>query len=614
MRHQQVGGPASCAQYSTSIGYAQLTLQPINRTCDVAGRARSGSDLGLPRHPENAPPAVSVSLQDSRPPRNHLHIVCGVWGSCATSTPPQDVVAPDDECAARRCRGFHALEADGFDAGKAFGGVRRLELPLESELDHRSECGDVGLRDGPQLVRHEQASVTSDDPRGGVDLRVFDRRGEPDRANRQADSLRGGNHGCARFSRHVGVVENNRRVAGLDRPLERRNQRLERAASLVAIQTVIAIGNVAPGQRALSGAGNAHDEDNVTARGHRYDAARRSGADDSAVREPLVELAAIGVGQLDAAGARDRCDVLEPARSGNRNDERREVGEPRQRNLTRGRVVMVSDAAQHGIGGHTVATLRPAQWSIRQDRDVVRQAVLDDTAGHRRVVADAERDLHRVDRDDAAGLLDLADGDVAQADAFDQAVAFERGKRPDARGQRRSRVGCMQLVEREPIDAERTTTGAGRFREMTAAAVGDPLPIGPAQPALRGNDDDRSIAMPCGDRFGNQPLVIAGLGVVMAVGVGGVEQRDSAGERRVQRRDRGGPVAIGRGRETHAAHRARAGVSGRPHQGECIVCDFGAAALVPCPPPSALCPSLPLPLRPLPSALCPLPLFPRPCL
>ena len=94
------------------------------------------------------------------------------------------------------------------------------------------------------------------------------------------------------------------------------------------------------------------------------------------------------------------------------------------------------------------------------------------------------------------------------------AVALQRRERADAGRERRARIGRVQLVEVDALDAERAPAGLARGEQMARAAVGDPAPVRPRQPALGGDADARSIAAPRRERAGDQPLVVPALGLV----------------------------------------------------------------------------------------------------
>ena len=187
----------------------------------------------------------------------------------------------------------------------------------------------------------------------------------------------------------------------------------------------------------------------------------------------------------------------------------------------------------------------------------MRDAVLDDAAQQVVVVPDAQLDLHGGDVGDAARLFDLPDGHVAESDVRDQALILQRGERADARGERRSRIGRVKLIEIDPLDLERAKAGFAGGAKVACAPVGDPFAIGPGQPALRGDADARPIAssrQPGGQRPARSAVRCDRLRRVPAIRVGRVEEGDAGVERRVQHLRSPRVVAFALGRQAHAAH------------------------------------------------------------
>ena len=92
-----------------------------------------------------------------------------------------------------------------------------------------------------------------------------------------------------------------------------------------------------------------------------------------------------------------------------------------------------------------------------------------------------------------AGFFDLTNGDVAETDRLDQAFALERSQRAHARGQRRSRIDDVQLIEVDRVHAERPTTALACRGEMLRPPVRLPAPFRPGDAALGRNRDPRSI-------------------------------------------------------------------------------------------------------------------------
>ncbi len=165
----------------------------------------------------------------------------------------------------------------------------------------------------------------------------------------------------------------------------------------------------------------------------------------------------------------------------------------------------------------------------------------------------AQLDLDRVDLREPERLLELLQADVAETDALDEPRALERGESAHAGGERRARVGRVELVERDALDSERAPARLAGGDQVARAAVGHPAALGPHEPALRRGDDPRTVAVPGCERPGDQPLVVAGLARVEAIGIGAVEKVDPRVEGRVQQRDGRRVVAAGRGRQPHAA-------------------------------------------------------------
>ena len=187
---------------------------------------------------------------------------------------------------------------------------------------------------------------------------------------------------------------------------------------------------------------------------------------------------------------------------------------------------------------------------------------LHDSVQHGGVVPETELDLHRRDLRDSAGLLDLADVHVAEADTLDEPVVPERSERTHARRERRPRVGRVKLVQMNTVHAERAQAGFARGAQMPAPSVRYPLALRSSQASFGANHDAGAVAAPGGECPSDESFVMTGLGVVQAVGVGGVEERDAFVERGMQHLD--GvclvtlpAVRLPLGRQPHAAHTDR---------------------------------------------------------
>jgi len=115
----------------------------------------------------------------------------------------------------------------------------------------------------------------------------------------------------------------------------------------------------------------------------------------------------------------------------------------------------------------------------------------------------------------------------------------------------------VQLIQRDALEVQRREAGFARRGEVSGAAVGHPAPLRPGQSTFRGHEHARAIDRRARQGGRDQPLVVIDVGVVAAVGVGGIEQRDAGSERRAKHGDCRRVVSIGVGRQPHAAHRDR---------------------------------------------------------
>ena len=163
-----------------------------------------------------------------------------------------------------------------------------------------------------------------------------------------------------------------------------------------------------------------------------------------------------------AGGTRDRARCLDAGRDGDWPDQRRQIGQRRQRDFGRGRAMIRGQLREDRIGLETTPTVRTAEWAVGQQRDAMGEAVLDDSTQDAAVVPQAQLDLHRSDVGDPAGFLNLPDGDVAQPHCLDQAAPHQRVQGADAGGQRHAWIRRVKLVERNPLEAQRTQARLAR--------------------------------------------------------------------------------------------------------------------------------------------------------
>jgi hypothetical protein len=219
--------------------------------------------------------------------------------------------------------------------------------------------------------------------------------------------------------------------------------------------------------------------------------------------------------------------------------------------------VIGGEAREQRISSDSTPPTGSSKRAVTEERDAVGGAELDDAAQHVVVVPQAQLDLHRVDVGDLPRLFNLADRHVAQADAGDQAAAPQAVQGAHARRERHARIRRVQLIEVDPVDAQRAQAGFARRRQGPGAAVSCPAPFGSSQAALGCDADCGPISLPCCERAGDQPFVVAGFTGVETVGIRRVEEPDARFQCGVQYIDGASLAAIGGGREAHAADRGR---------------------------------------------------------
>jgi hypothetical protein len=248
-------------------------------------------------------------------------------------------------------------EGQDLDEREAFGHIRRLEFAPVLELDARQERRDVGSPHACELLVTRKPSVPGHDPPHRVGLRVHDAGRQPQAADGQSVGGCGLNHVRARPPGRVRVVEDDAGGAPFDGSTKRGQKAPQRASGLVAVQPDIALRDQRPGQRALAGGRQSHDDHDISSalldRGG-YRLRRRSSTPGSRWKGH-IERGAIGVREHDAAGAGDRFHGLDPRGPWDRHDQVREIHQPCQRNLGRGGVMSGRDCDERRVRGRLAA-------------------------------------------------------------------------------------------------------------------------------------------------------------------------------------------------------------------------------------------------------------------
>ena len=299
----------------------------------------------------------------------------------------------------------------------------------------------------------------------------------------------------------------------------------ERAAGLVAVEPLVPARDQVARERALAGRGQAHHEHDVAVGVVRRAALRARDAQEPRGGEARVERRPVAVRQRDAARrATARVSGRVGPGSGVTTGESRRATPARPPRRTR------RDAARPprppGSRASRARLRGPAERTVREQADAVLRAVLGDAAAEARVVPRATaRPARTRPRRASRASRSCATRDVAEPDVLDEPVALERRQRAHAGRERDRRVGRVELVQEDAVDAERRAgsprrprAGGGRARP---APSGRP---GATSPPFVATRTRRRVAAPGCEGARDQALVVPGLGRVAAVRVRGVEQ------------------------------------------------------------------------------------------
>jgi hypothetical protein len=285
-------------------------------------------------------------------------------------------------------------------------------------------------------------------------------------------------------------------------------------------------------RRALARAGDADDEDHLAVAGR----ARADGARGRAPDERARERFTVVLAELERGGTCGRTRGLRPPRTGDRDDVRRQLEQPRERDLRRRRSEPRSDVGQYSVPCKRRRAARAAERRMGDNGDAGLGAPLDDASPDGTVVDDAQRDLHRRDRSKRERLVEPAAVDVRDADARHEPLVGEPCQRADRRRPGRPRIRRVDEVEVDRDAVER--------REACLAVAADRLrppvrhpPVADARHPALGDDAHAAPGAGAPQRGREQRFVVG-------VRAGSVEHGDAG---RGSRGDRPGV------REPHAA-------------------------------------------------------------
>ena len=216
----------------------------------------------------------------------------------------------------------------------------------------------------------------------------------------------------------------------------------------------------------------------------------------------------------------------------NRQHHRRLGEQPRQRHLGRlsaepGRRLVERSAGLREVAG--------GEREPRDEADVLASAVVEHR--FRAAIGQVVAVLHRDDRHDAPGRLDVRDGDLRQADVANLPLALQIAEDAELVRCGNGRVDAVELEQVDPLDAEPAQAHLAFLPQILGPAQRRPLVRPrPCQPSLRGDDESGRVRM---QRLADQILAD-----VRAVRVRGVDQVDAELDRAPQDGER--LLAVGR--------------------------------------------------------------------
>ena len=392
--------------------------------------------------------AATSGASASRRPGRQSKTRCGA-GSAPSAPPARQPERGGRDEHARPAAGPRlAVERTRSTAAKPSSADGGSSSRDRAHLRGRREHARLAACEGAQLLGRGQRAEAVEQPLDEVDLRLRERRVEPDAAHRQPVARGRLDHVAARRAREVGVVEHDAPRAGRERLVERAGELAQRAAALVAVEAGVAARDEVLGDAALAGAGDAHDD----ARPPPPPRATRAASAPNA-RERRAVSSERGRARRGAAVSGRRA----PGIATTFGDE---LEQPGERDLGRVTPCAAASSANGSRAGERARAPRPAERRVRDQRDAELGAALDEAAAQRAVVERAERDLHGRDRGQLERLVELRPVDVRHADAPHEPLVGEPRERAQRRAPRRARIGRMQQVQ---VDRQAVERGEARL-------------------------------------------------------------------------------------------------------------------------------------------------------
>ena len=503
---------------------------------------------------------VELGEAASRPPveeqvgRCRICVLDGLLPAGAQERGSRD----EDRSSRARARGV-TRERDLLDACEALVERGRLQLSQGAHLGGRGEHSRLLACQLLQLLGRREKRGSVEQSFDEVDLRLRERRVEPDAPSGDAVSTGCLDHSAPRGTCEVGVVEDDAPSPRRERLLERIGQIAQRPSAFVPVEADMALVAVLLGDAALPGSRDAHDEYDVTAGGPMRSRAGRRTCDAEASGDGVPFG---GVEDQRRGACRRACRLRAPC-AGDRDHIRRDGEHPGEGDLGRSRTVSARDLLERVVPRQAARAARATERRVRDHGDPFLDAPVDDASPESVVVERAEGHLDGRDRGELERLVKLAAIEVRDADIAHDVFRCEAGERTQRGTPRRARVRSMDQVE---VDLQAVECGEARLAvgaDGLRATVGQPAAAGPGHPALR-DDPSARVRAAATESSCQQGLVVAELFGVQPVGARGVEDGDP--------RSGGGRnglegallVAVLVGREAHAAEADAELRRGRP--------------------------------------------------
>ncbi len=299
----------------------------------------------------------------------------------------------DEDARARSLGRRRSHERHPLDVGESLVGRRWLELAECAHLGGRREHARLATSPCPQLLRSRDRAEPLEETLDEIDLRLGERRVEPDAPHRGSMSARRLEHVASCGASEIRVVEDDLANARGQLFVECAGELPQGPSALVAVEAVVATSHVFLCDAALPSSRDAHDEDDlrVLRRAWPREKTRTSRAERAVESCPVVRL------KLERRRACGGARGLRAPRAGDRNHRGGELQQPGERDLGCGCAACFRDTGKCRVTGKPRRPARPSEWRVGDHRDPFLHTAVDDASPESRDVRGTESDLNRGD-------------------------------------------------------------------------------------------------------------------------------------------------------------------------------------------------------------------------